>query len=268
MKYIHPRRAYNTIMRSFRDTSKLFGTFISDLVFDIRGKKMRKGLAKSVFYIPYYRTDYIQSVIRRSKDYFERTNLDYVCKSWKQGSIGKAIQENVVLDIGANIGNHTLYYANEIGTRTIHCFEPIADTFRILKRNIELNKLSNRVHLHNIAVGRSNGHAEIKEYDKKNIGGTSVKESNTGSIKLMTIDSLDIKDKIGFVKIDVEGFELEVLYGMKETLKRDKPYIACEIRNHNLDEATTFLQEFGYVRTEIQPPVEWRNYNDYLFYLG
>ena len=94
---------------------------------------------KSIFYLPYVKKDFIQQLIYRKKQYFEQENLDYICKKWENGLIGHTLKNSSVLDVGANIGNHTLYYLNECHAKSAYCFEPVPDTFRILSKNIEIN---------------------------------------------------------------------------------------------------------------------------------
>ena len=111
----------------------------------------------SLFYLPFIKTDEIQYDIYFSKDYYVRKSLDYVANVWHDGEIGKVIKSKSMLDIGSNIGNHTLYFLNECGAKFVYCFEPAIDTFEILKRNIEINHLENRTGLFNVGVGSKMG---------------------------------------------------------------------------------------------------------------
>ena len=218
------------------------------------------------FYLPYYNIDFIQKTIVSSGNYFEINNLNYICKQWHCGIIGEVIKTKAVLDIGANIGNHTLYYTKECGAGSVYCFEPVKDTFATLKKNIEINGIENAVHLFNKGVGHASCKAKISTYNKENIGGTIIEPSISGDIEVISIDELEIIEDIGLVKIDVEGFEIEVLKGMLKTLCRNKPYIAIEIRDRNFEEAQSILSSFGYTYQEIEKHLDWRDYNDYLFY--
>lgn len=222
---------------------------------------------KSSFYLPYFRSDYIQQTIFKTVNYFEKDNLDFVCKEWNNGIISERIKSTCTLDIGCNIGNHTLYYLNECNAQFVHCFEPIADTHRILCKNIRLNKLENKTKNYNVGVGTSSSMACISHYDKKNIGGTSIKIAEDGNIPVVSIDDLKITN-VGLIKIDVEGFELNVLKGMVQTLKRDLPYITIEIRDSNFSEVLSLLESIGYQYVEIEEHRDYRDYNDYLFYVG
>lgn len=218
----------------------------------------------SRFFLPYYKNDYIQHTILKTKNYYERENLDFICKEWKEGIIGNIIQQSYVLDIGANIGNHSLYYLNECNAKGVYCFEPVKDTFRILEKNIVINKLSDRTTLNNVGVGVKTGQAKIGQYDINNIGSTTIELSKEGDIKVISIDELDIKGKIGLVKMDVEGFEISALQGMENTLRKNLPFISIEIRDYNKEEALSILTKFGYKYIELD---KQDVYSDYLFYV-
>lgn len=218
---------------------------------------------RTKFYLPYVKKDSIQQCIFKNKNYFEFNNLDYICHQWSNGVVGKAIENNVVLDVGANIGNHTLYYLNECNAKKVYCFEPVVDTYNILNRNIVINDLSDRVCLYNVGIGNKSGKAIISSYNMYNIGGTTIKMSEDGDISVVAIDDLDIPGFISMVKIDVEGFELLALNGMLKTLEKYKPYLSIEIRNWHKDEAVSLLSDLGYSYVMLDQDIE---YADYLFY--
>lgn len=217
----------------------------------------------SLFYLPFIKTDEIQYDIYFSKDYYVRKSLDYVAYVWHDGEIGKVVKSNAMLDIGSNIGNHTLYFLNECGAKFVYCFEPVIDTFEILKRNIEINHLEDRTNLFNVGVGSKMGGAIIASSKHNNTAYTKIAVSETGSIKVVSVDEMDISESIGFAKIDVEGFELEVIKGMQETLKRDKPIVLIEIWDENLDEINKIMLSQGY---KVHVLEKRRTQGDYIYY--
>ena len=151
----------------------------------------------------------------------------------------KYIKPNTnVLDIGANIGVHTIPYAKKDSSIIVHSFEPQSFIFNnLLKKNVQINKLNN-VKLYNNAVGHENIKTHMSKFDQKgnllnynnnkvfNFGGQKIGLDGE-EVNMISIDSLNIKN-ISLVKIDVEGFEKLVIYGMRETLKREKPVIFYE----------------------------------------
>lgn len=201
---------------------------------------------KPSFYLPYYRTDYIQQCILTEKSYYENANLNYVCHEWEKGKVGKVIADNCILDIGANIGNHTLYFFFECRIKKAYCFEPVSSTFDILTQNIKLNGLSDQVVLKNAAVGTEIGKASIAHYDETNTGATQISLKEDGGIPVVSIDSLNIKDNIKLIKIDVEGFEIEVIKGCLQTIAENRPYIMIEIQEANFAIIESLLSQFDY----------------------
>jgi FkbM family methyltransferase len=154
---------------------------------------------------------------------------------------------DTVLDIGANIGSHTIAYADKVGVRgRVIAFEPNPDAFECLQYNM---KDYRNVELRNEAAGLSGKVVLIKH--PENIGMTYVENSDKG-FKTVSIDSLNL-DKCNFIKIDVEGFELNVLKGAEQTLKRFKPALLIEINTFALarnnvtnQDVFDYLTELGY----------------------
>lgn len=212
------------------------------------------------FYLPYYKTDLIQKQITQKKSFYEHDLLD---NSLEDTPL-KVLEKGCFLDIGANIGNHTLYFFQKNLIKSAYCFEPVKDTFDILKKNIEINKLQNKVNLFNVGVGQTKGKAVLKYYNSNNIGMSQLSSAPNGDIPIVSIDDLNIEEKINFVKIDVEGFEANVIKGMTETLKRNKPLIMIEIRDYLFAEINNILQSLGYNHTTID--VDTCNIGNYLYY--
>ncbi len=214
------------------------------------------------FYLPYYNKDTIQKHIVQTQNFYESDFLDHIC-TIKNGIVTKAIHNGLVLDIGANIGNHTIFFLTK-KARKVLSFEPVKDTFNILKRNVEVNDFQNKVNLFNAGVGQTKGKAVLKYYNSKNIGMSQLSPSQNGDIPILSIDDLNIEERINFVKIDVEGFEAEVIKGMTETLKQNKPLIMIEIRDYLFAEINDILQSIGYNHITID--VDIFNIGNYLYY--
>lgn len=103
---------------------------------------------KTVFFLPKLELtggEFIQNKIFLEEDYFERKELEQIRDYVKPGYR--------ILDIGANIGNHTLFFCNECGAEKVYSFEPCKDTFDVLRRNIDINHLSQCVEAFNVACG-------------------------------------------------------------------------------------------------------------------
>ncbi len=210
---------------------------------------------RSKFFLPYVYTDLIQSAIFLSDDYFEQRNLKEVFEVLLNG---KEVVGTYV-DIGANIGNHTLYFANELnGIDRIVSFEPMEENYWILEKNIELNGLENRVEAHKIGLSDSEGMAQTVGFYYDNFGANALGKDANGDISLKTLDSFEI-DNVGFIKIDVEGFEDCVLRGGLETIKKWHPYMLIEININNLMSVRKTMESLGYRCRQISAI-------DYFFY--
>ncbi len=191
------------------------------------------------FYVPNYPLDLIQSHIVDRQEFFENDILRELQPYIKNDA--------VILDIGANIGNHSIYWAMMNNARKIYSFEPIKDTFKILKKNIEINELSDKIKIFNLGLSNQKINGSISFFDYTNIGGTHVKQDPNGNLLLDKLDNIKIEeDAVDFVKIDVEGHELEVLQGARETLLKYKPMIFIEIFPENKTKVHEYLINLGY----------------------
>ena len=205
------------------------------------------------FFVPYYPVDFIQRNVVNNNSFFESDILEKLETYIPQNSI--------ILDIGANIGNHSLYWStiSKKNVSKIYAFEPVYDTFMILSRNIKINNLENKVIIHNVGLSDIESCAKISSYSRENIGSTRL-VSDSGSIQLQKLDNIHIPEEhIDFIKIDVEGMEINCIEGAINTIKKFKPLIFIEIMPENLKTINKILSELEY--TIVQ---EFKNKN-YLF---
>lgn len=129
-------------------------------------------------------------------------------------------KNDIFFDIGANAGSYTLLASGVCGAKSI-AIEPIPSTFRVLKKNIELNALFNKVSLINSGAGSEEGMAVFSsDNDTTNhvIKGEINNAAHSLKVPVIAIDSLLNKAMPILIKIDVEGYETEVLKGMEQTL--------------------------------------------------
>lgn len=138
---------------------------------------------------------------------------------------------DVVLDAGANIGAYSFAFLNQIGNQgMLYAFEPSEETFECLEHNL---RSFENAQLFNNALSYKKGYVKIVR-ENDNVGMNFCEEVTKGSvIKSLTIDSLKLP-ALDFIKIDVEGDELNVLIGGYETIKKHKPIMFIEINSHTL----------------------------------
>lgn len=197
--------------------------------------------------------DYIPGKIVATKNFYEGQFLEFVSKFYRTNSY--------IIDCGANIGNHTIYFAKVLGAKTI-AIEPEPHNFACLKLNVYLNKLVAKVQIFNCALGSDVGEIKLAMSIGNNFG--SFTGVNTiGEYESMVVtapvakldDIIDIakpEGKVSIIKIDVEGMELDVLRGAAKVISRDYPAIAVECSSHDallLIEGE--LQQYGYYPIEV-----------------
>jgi len=175
--------------------------------------------------ITVFSNDYISAKIEHNGLY-EKENIEFLLRL-----LGR-LKAPVVLDIGANIGNHALAFATRAAA--VHAFEPIPRIHALLAANVAANQLTN-VHVHNLALSDTAGTATIHMVQDGNLGASSFdqRSSSTEAVTVQkeTGDALLARlgvTRVDLVKIDVEAHEVYVLRGLRQTLQRDLPLITME----------------------------------------
>ena len=164
----------------------------------------------------------------------------------------------VVLEVGANIGAHTVWFAKAVGpSGAVMAFEPQRLVFQTLFANIAINSLPN-VHCLNVAVSSSPGQLHVPVLDARienNFGGIGLGSYTSGEIvPVITIDGMNIS-RCNFLKIDVEGMELDVLKGAAKTIARLMPVLYVENdRPEKSDELIRYIDSLGYNLYWHRPP--------------
>lgn len=169
------------------------------------------------------------------------------------------IGKGIILDIGANIGQTSLWMANELKSEEVEIIavEPYPSTYQKLTNNIKLNRFKN-ITLINIAFGASYSKL-LMEGDSSNSGAFRVnlntKIGEFVEVSQTTLDDFfgDNNKTISFIKIDVEGFEYNVIKGGEQTIKKNFPILFIEIDNENLKSQNStaldliiLLRNYGY----------------------
>jgi FkbM family methyltransferase len=180
---------------------------------------------------------------------FERTTLEAYSAWIRDGA--------VVLDVGANIGAHTLPLARLAGASgKVFAFEPTIFAYEKLKKNISLNQqLAKRITCIQAMLTDSEGLNEAptrlyaswpltQESELHRLHGGKLKEIGTARVTTLDqlLDELEV-GKIDFIKVDIDGYESRMFRGAENTLKRWKPIILMELAPYVLKEASTSAEE-------------------------
>lgn len=162
-----------------------------------------------------YHSDLIGRIASEKNTFFEEwllTPLKEKVKSF-----------DFVMDIGANIGNHAFFFKEVCKADRVVCFEPHPDNLPLLHRNCA----SCEIYEVGLSSENKDGFLELREDTNHNSGTSKLGESGH-PIQIRTLDSYNFSD-VTFVKIDVEGLEVEVLKGAQETIQQSHPDIMVEI---------------------------------------
>jgi len=162
-----------------------------------------------------------------------------------------------IIDVGANFGYHTLFFSKE-ASKDVFSFEPQPQNLQLLKNNIKNNNISN-VKIFPFAVSDNENPIYIPVIDDNttitNMGDITLQNNKTNNnVKVVSVllDRIPIFE-IDLIKIDVQGWELNVLRGATNTIKRDKPILLIEFEidqfvktNTTCEQVANFIRELGY----------------------
>ncbi|WP_312421180.1 FkbM family methyltransferase [Epilithonimonas sp.] len=208
---------------------------------------------------------------------------------WIKEILGK---DSMFMDVGANVGAYLYTLENHLNLENIFAFEPNPQLFKRLKR------LFPKVHLSSVALSDISTIAEFKipviNGEKVHTRGTlqtSIKEKNEEKtilqkVEVKPLDDLNLNLKnLSFIKIDVEGNEMQTLRGAKQTIHKYKPILMVEMeQRHHKENLWTLISEiadWGYSvnyldRETLKPkllteeflnqqnPDNVKNYKDYI----
>ncbi|MBK7024790.1 MAG: FkbM family methyltransferase [Sulfuritalea sp.] len=194
--------------------------------------------------------DYIGHMINLDGVY-EIADLDFFFDAM---SLNKGMfSEATAIDIGANIGNHSLYFSDYF--QKVVSFEPNPRTYKVLQLNAELAK---NVLCCNEGISDANTKL-LLEACNTNSGRSAITDNANGnarSIRVRTLDSaIDETEIVRLIKIDVEGHEEKALIGAEQTIRRNKPIILFEQHKEDFCNGSTasieLLKSYGYVNFAV-----------------
>lgn len=157
---------------------------------------------------------------------------------------------DVVVEVGANIGAHTIHLARLVGPNgRVHAYEPQRVIFQLLCANVALNNLFN-VYTHHAGVGSNVGELYVPPLDYatvNNFGGLSLSQQKHGEpVPVVCLDTL-VLPALKLLKVDVEGMEHEVLSGARQTIQKHRPILYVENdRKEKSAALITLIDELGY----------------------
>ena len=170
-------------------------------------------------------SDHIQSR-HLAGEFFEGEELNLIRTHYDKSGL--------FVDIGANVGNHSIFVSKMVGGAGVIAFEPGLKQHALFSVNIALNQAQDHIRLHRCGLSDTVGVLTITHGGSVNLGRARVAEDFTGEVIQLNVgDAILGEKKISFIKIDVEGHELQVLRGLDETIRKNRPKIFVEVEAEN-----------------------------------
>lgn len=182
----------------------------------------------------------------KTNTFYELEEIRRICRFVSQATLNKG---SLIIDAGANIGNHSLYFGGIFPECEVHSFEMNPFTFKLLNKNIANSGLIN-IYPMNFGLSSRPGNCGIK--NNKDLGGAQL-DFNSESSKDVSLTTLDLYleeisfSDIALIKIDVEGHEIPCLKGGIKSIEKYRPMIYLEIKElEHFREICNILSNLNY----------------------
>lgn len=201
--------------------------------------RVAQGDVEFTFKLPRADDDHIQGHLARTNEFYERVMLEHAASRIKAG--------DCVVDIGACIGNHSVFFAGIAGAQ-VDAFEPNPEALELLRANVELNDLGDLVTIHAAGLGSQEESARAEKVHEDNLGSARLVVGAEGDLTVRRLDDVELSGPPALIKVDVEGMELDVLLGGERTIREAQPliYVECATRGQ-LTEVLELLVSWGFV---------------------
>jgi FkbM family methyltransferase len=181
--------------------------------------------------------DYIQQHWLRGR-FFEERLLEYIYWHFKG---------RVFVDVGSNVGNHSLFFAKFCQPKMVVSVEPHAGAVAHQREVMELNGVAKAVRTFDVALSDREGRGAMRPWESNpalRSGSMTLVEGD--EVDVTTLDSLGLSG-VNVAKIDVEGHEMAVLRGGREFLERCRPHLFVEVLSRKAYQGVkAFLEGLGY----------------------
>jgi len=177
-------------------------------------------------------------------------------------------EHGLIVDAGANIGFFSIPVALQTKSKNIRvlAFEPQPQLYNALCGSVALNEMTDNVFVYNMGLGRHESVAAIDSVDYSkdaDYGMVSLHEApetehpymRRGTAKIVSLDSMKLP-ALDFLKVDVEGYEIDVLAGARESIRAYRPWIWIE---YNIIGKDTIKEELSYLLDYDFVLVDWQN---------
>lgn len=199
-----------------------------DFYLYVHNQLIKRNTGGFIAYFP----DYITQALVSSKTFYEHQLLEHILNNHPN--------HKTIVEVGANIGNHVVFYEHFLNKENILAFEPEPNNYKLLCKNISFNT----TFAYQLALGENYNKVNMIKRIDNNSG--SFITTNGNNVDMIPLDSLNLQN-VTLMKIDTEGTELQVIKGAKETIRKCKPLIYAEFEHG--ENVNSYLYELGYVET-------------------
>ena len=173
------------------------------------------------------------------------------------------------IDVGANIGVYSIRISKQFPHLKVFAVEPHQYAFSRLENNIRINNLTKNVVALNCALSNREGHARLsshKRFKTNQSGGAKISEDGNLSITQKLGDDLfNFSNQTVAIKIDVEGFEINVLKGLNNLFKNNNICLQIEIFEKNFLQVSRYLENMNFKLIHSDNFTHETDVSDYFF---
>jgi FkbM family methyltransferase len=209
------------------------------------------------YYLPTHAYEDVVANAIKNDQVFEKDIVDTAFKYIKEGT--------AILDVGSNFGQMSILFSQKVGEKgKVYSFDADDFVYKILLKNIEANnKVTQIIPTFGAIHNKENEILHFPEQDFERFAsygsfGINYNSKKGREVKSVTIDSLNIKEPISFMKIDIQGGDLLAMQGAVKTIEKNKMPILFEYEyqleddfNLNFQEYVDFVREIGYVFKKV-----------------
>lgn len=142
------------------------------------------------------------------------------------------------LDVGANCGNHSVFFAKFCKSDIIYAFEPVPRFIDLTISNLILNRVLDKTRLVPFGLSNTEGYVDLDIHDR------------TDTIYTTMLDKLNLDGTVSLIKLDIEGMEIKALQGGRRLIEQHHPRIFAEARTQTeFTDLSSYLESIGYLAT-------------------
>lgn len=140
---------------------------------------------------------------------------------------------DLVVDVGANIGNHSVFFAAVCGCRVV-AYEANEEALGYLAQNVRLNRLDKKITVRGVGVSHAKGKLRLRSIKAGNLGSATFEcTESEGDVDAVRLDDENFRKPVKLLKIDVEGMEQAVISGALALIEASRPLVVCEARTED-----------------------------------